>query len=108
MPVTANAAPLTFILIALLGCTSSEPQGPFTVTVRGDATSCFFYVDGKQLTHEQLISLARREVARRSYAHINAGVSNAPFRCVGGTIFELQQAGFKRVGFVSEPPDAAD
>ena len=35
--------------------------------------------------------------------HIRADV-NAPYRCVGGTIYTMQQAGFARVGFISEPP----
>lgn len=31
------------------------------------------------------------------------GTTATPYRCVGGTIFQLQRAGLK-VGFVSEPP----
>ena len=36
-------------------------------------------------------------------AHIRGDV-NAPWRCVGGAIFTMQEAGFARVGFISEPP----
>jgi biopolymer transport protein ExbD len=36
-------------------------------------------------------------------AHIRADV-NTPYRCVGGTVFTMQRAGFARVGFISEPP----
>ena len=36
-------------------------------------------------------------------AHIRGDV-NAPWRCIGGAIFTMQQAGFARVGFISEPP----
>lgn len=36
-------------------------------------------------------------------AHIRGDV-NTPYRCVGGAIFTMQQAGFARVGFISEPP----
>lgn len=36
-------------------------------------------------------------------AHIRGDV-NTPYRCIGGTIFTMQQAGFARVGFISEPP----
>ncbi|APX65392.1 biopolymer transporter ExbD [Sphingomonas sp. LK11] len=39
-------------------------------------------------------------------AHIRGDV-NTPYRCIGGTIFTMQQAGFARVGFISEPPPAA-
>jgi biopolymer transport protein ExbD len=35
-------------------------------------------------------------------AHIRGDV-NTPYRCIGGTIFNMQMAGFVRVGFVSSP-----
>ncbi|WP_394662591.1 ExbD/TolR family protein [uncultured Sphingomonas sp.] len=35
--------------------------------------------------------------------HIRGDV-NTPYRCIGGTIYTMQQAGFARVGFISEPP----
>jgi len=36
-------------------------------------------------------------------AHIRGDV-NTPYKCIGGTIFTMQRAGFARVGFISEPP----
>ncbi|GAA4006812.1 biopolymer transporter ExbD [Sphingomonas humi] len=36
-------------------------------------------------------------------AHLRGDV-NTPYKCIGGTIFTMQRAGFARVGFVSEPP----
>lgn len=38
--------------------------------------------------------------------HIRGDVGT-PYKCVGGTIFTMQRAGFARVGFVSEPPPGA-
>jgi biopolymer transport protein ExbD len=35
--------------------------------------------------------------------HIRGDV-NTPYRCIGGTVFNMQRAGFTRVGFISEPP----
>ena len=35
--------------------------------------------------------------------HIRGDV-NTPYRCIGGTIFTMQMAGFVKVGFISEPP----
>jgi biopolymer transport protein ExbD len=35
--------------------------------------------------------------------HIRGDV-NTPYRCIGGTIFTMQMAGFAKVGFISEPP----
>ena len=36
-------------------------------------------------------------------AHIRGDV-NTPYKCIGGTIYTMQRAGFARVGFISEPP----
>ena len=36
-------------------------------------------------------------------AHIRADV-NTPWQCVGGAIYNMQMAGFSKVGFISEPP----
>ena len=36
-------------------------------------------------------------------AHIRGDV-DTPYRCIGGTIFTMQRAGFARIGFISEPP----
>lgn len=34
--------------------------------------------------------------------HIRGDI-NTPYRCIGGTIFTMQRAGFPKVGFISEP-----
>ena len=39
-------------------------------------------------------------------AHIRADV-RTPWRCVGGTIFQMQNAGFPKVGFISQPEAGA-
>ena len=36
-------------------------------------------------------------------AHIRGDV-NTPYLCIGGAIYNMQLAGFQRVGFISEPP----
>ena len=36
-------------------------------------------------------------------AHVRGDV-NTPWRCVAGAIYNMQMAGFARVGFISEPP----
>jgi biopolymer transport protein ExbD len=36
-------------------------------------------------------------------AHIRGDV-NTPYRCIGGAIYNMQRAGFAKVGFISEPP----
>ena len=34
--------------------------------------------------------------------HIRGDV-NTPYKCIGGTVFTMQRAGFARVGFISQP-----
>ena len=36
-------------------------------------------------------------------AHIRGDI-NTQYKCIGATIITMQQAGFQRVGFISEPP----
>jgi biopolymer transport protein ExbD len=36
-------------------------------------------------------------------AHIRGDV-DTPYKCIGGTVYTMQRAGFARVGFISEPP----
>ena len=36
-------------------------------------------------------------------AHIRGDV-NSQYKCIGGAVYNLQRAGFARVGFISEPP----
>ena len=31
------------------------------------------------------------------------GDVDTPYKCIGGAIFQMQQAGFAKVGFISEP-----
>ena len=35
--------------------------------------------------------------------HIRGDI-NTPYKCIGGTVFTMQRAGFQRVGFISQPP----
>jgi biopolymer transport protein ExbD len=45
----------------------------------------------------------KREFAIHPDAHLVADL-NVPYKCVGGAIIEAQRAGFKKIGFISEPP----
>ncbi|MEO7504003.1 MAG: biopolymer transporter ExbD [Sphingomicrobium sp.] len=36
-------------------------------------------------------------------AHIRGDI-NTPYKCIGGAVFQMQRAGFARVGFISQPP----
>ena len=36
-------------------------------------------------------------------AHIRGDI-DTPYKCIGGAVYNMQRAGFARVGFISEPP----
>ncbi len=36
--------------------------------------------------------------------HIRGDVAT-PYRCIGGTVYTMQSAGYPKVGFISEPPE---
>ena len=40
-------------------------------------------------------------------AHIRGDVST-PWRCIAGAIYNMQRAGFSKVGFISEPPPGSN
>lgn len=75
---------------------------PFNVIVRGPAASCIIEANGRTVTTEELLSIARPEARSGRRAHIVSDMPT-PYRCIGGAIYTLQMAGFKDVGFVAEP-----
>ncbi|HYI49174.1 MAG TPA: hypothetical protein VEX35_11995 [Allosphingosinicella sp.] len=66
---------------------------------------CTIQVEGRRIAERDFLAFARRWRGRE--AHIR-GDPQTPYRCVGGVIFELQRAGFRQIGFISEPALEAD
>jgi biopolymer transport protein ExbD len=73
------------------------------VVVRGPAPSCFIEVDGRKVTTDELLAIARPEVKPGRAARIDADMAQTPYRCIGGAIYTLQMAGFSDVGFAAKP-----
>ena len=79
--------------------------------------TCKVYWGLTPVTHDELLNRAveklKKEIARQGgptapglelpEAHIRGDV-NTPWHCIGGAIFNMQMAGFAKVGFISEPP----
>ncbi|MBA3511392.1 biopolymer transporter ExbD [Sphingomonas sp.] len=98
--------------------TTTKPEN-VNLTVRGEPDgSCGVYwnltkVDSKNLL-DRAVKKLEDEIERQGgveniteetmpEAHIRGDV-NTPYKCIGGTIYTMQRAGFARVGFISEPP----
>ncbi|WP_203309820.1 MULTISPECIES: ExbD/TolR family protein [Sphingomonas] len=97
--------------------TVTKPENvSLSVTTKPDG-SCAVYWGTAPVTSKELLDRAvaklKAEIDRQGgpgnpalelpEAHIRGDV-NTPYKCVGGTIYTMQQAGFARVGFISQPP----
>ena len=96
--------------------TTTKPENvSLSVTTKPDG-SCAVYWGTSPVTSGELLDRAveklKAEIARQGgvgnpelelpEAHIRGDI-NTPYRCVGGTIYTMQMAGFAKVGFISEP-----
>jgi hypothetical protein len=46
----------------------------------------------------------KRAIATSREAHLKSNDLNVPYKCLGAAIIMAQEAGFKRIGFIAEPP----
>jgi biopolymer transport protein ExbD len=97
--------------------TTTTPQN-VNLSVRAVNGQCEVYWELQKVTSEDLLRRAdeslKAEIERLGgpgaqiddedipEAHIRGDV-NTPYRCIGGTIYTMQRAGYTRVGFISEP-----
>lgn len=96
--------------------TTTKPENVL-LSVTGDSTRCNVYWGMSPVNSTELLNRAvdklKAEIERQGgagnpalelpEAHIRGDV-NTPYRCIGGTIYTMQRAGFAKVGFISEPP----
>ena len=98
--------------------TETKPEN-VSLTVRGGAGgTCEVYWNLTPITSEELLDRAVQSLEKQIAAvggvenlneenmpevHIRGDI-NTPYKCIGGTVFTMQRAGFARVGFISQPP----
>ena len=99
--------------------TATKPEN-VSLSVTSEGGQCAVYWNVSRVKHEELLNRAveklKAEIARQGgvnaanldlpEAHIRGDV-NTPYRCIGATIYTMQQAGFARVGFISQPATGA-
>ena len=96
--------------------TTTKPENVSLSVTTDPGGACAVYWNQSRVGHDELLKRAtdklKAEVARLGSniapedlpeAHIRGDV-NAPYKCIGGTIYTMQMAGFARVGFISQPP----
>ncbi|UVO51832.1 biopolymer transporter ExbD [Sphingomonas sp. SUN019] len=97
--------------------TTTKPENVSLSITSDGSGACKVYWGMTPVTHQELLDRAvaklKAEIARQGgignpdlelpEAHVRGDV-NTPWRCIGGAIFNMQMAGFAKVGFISEPP----
>lgn len=97
--------------------TATKPENVSLVVRGGPSGECEVYWNRTPVTSKELLDRAvaklKEEIDRQGgpnapgvelpEAHIRGDV-DTPYRCIGGTIYTMEQAGFAKVGFISEPP----
>lgn len=97
--------------------TTTKPEN-VNLSITSDAGgNCKVFWGTTPVGHQELqdrgVAKLKAEIARQGganvaglelpEAHIRGDV-NTPWKCIGGAIFQMQSAGFVKVGFISEPP----
>jgi biopolymer transport protein ExbD len=98
--------------------TTTKPEN-VSLSVRGDGKGgCEVYWNLTKVNHQELLERAVKKLKDQiakvggvqnltdetmPEAHIRGDI-NTPYKCIGGAVVTMQQAGFARIGFISEPP----
>src|SRR3954454_15058089 len=98
--------------------TTTKPDNVSLIVRNGPAGSCEVYWNLTKVTQKDLLDRAVKKLEDQikkvggvqniteenmPEAHIRGDV-NTQYKCIGAAIITMQQAGFQRVGFISEPP----
>lgn len=96
--------------------TQTKPENVL-LSVKGSGSNCEVFWGQTRINSKELLDRGvkklKAEIDKQGgptapglelpEVHIRGDV-NTPYRCIGGTIFTMQMAGFAKVGFISEPP----
>jgi len=117
VPVVIQSVPITLPQVRNEP-TETKPEN-VSLTVRGGpGGTCEVYWNLTKVNNEELLDRAVKaledQIAKvggvenindenMPEVHIRGDI-NTPYKCIGGTVFTMQRAGFARVGFISQPP----
>jgi len=117
VPVVIQSVPITLPEVRNEP-TETKPEN-VSLTVRGGpGGTCEVYWNLQRVNNEDLLDRAVKaledQIAKvggvenindenMPEVHIRGDI-NTPYKCIGGTVFTMQRAGFARVGFISQPP----
>ena len=101
--------------------TTTKPENVSLSIASAPDGTCAVYWGLTRVTQQELLDRAvaklKVEIERQGgvgnpdlelpEAHVRGDV-NVPWRCVAGAIYNMQMAGFAKVGFISEPPPGGE
>ncbi len=120
VPVVLQTVPVSLPAVRF-EATQTKPENVNLSVRGGPGGTCEVYWNLTKVTSQELLDRAVKKLEdliedvggvenvteeNMPEAHIRGDV-NTPYKCIGGTIFTMQRAGFARVGFISEPPAGA-
>ena len=120
VPVVLQTVPVQLPAVRF-EATQTKPENVNLSVRGGPGGTCEVYWNLTKVNNEELLDRAVEKLEKlikdvggvenvteenMPEAHIRGDV-NTPYKCIGGTIFTMQRAGFARVGFISEPPAGA-
>ncbi len=101
--------------------TTTKPDNVSLTVRNGPGGTCEVYWLMKKVSQKDLLDMAVNKLKDQikkvggvqniteenmPEAHIRGDI-NTQYKCIGAAIITMQQAGFQRVGFISEPPPLA-
>ena len=102
--------------------TQTKPENVSLSVRNGPGGSCEVYWNLTRVTQKELLDRAVQKLEKlikdvggvqnvnednMPEAHIRGDI-NTQYKCIGATIITMQQAGFQRVGFISQPRGVAE
>ncbi|CUS46674.1 Biopolymer transport protein ExbD/TolR [hydrothermal vent metagenome] len=93
-------------LLAALSVASSGAALHVRIMV-DESGKCVTAWNGAPVDDAELLERARAWPDKKKSVHID-GDTIVPYRCLGGTIYALQMAGFTKLGFIAEPAPAQE
>ena len=101
--------------------TTTKPENVSLTVRNGPGDTCDVYWNMQKVNQQELLERAVKKLEDQiravggvqnineenmPEAHIRGDV-DTKYKCVGAAVITMQQAGFQRVGFISEPPPLA-
>ncbi|HEX7876444.1 MAG TPA: biopolymer transporter ExbD [Sphingobium sp.] len=120
VPVVVQTVQLQLPKVAFEPTTTKPENVSLSITTGSDG-SCAVYWNMTKVSSDDLLNraVAKLEADIKKAGgvenmtpedlpevHIRGDI-NTPYRCIGGTIYTMQRAGFPKVGFISEPEPGA-